>query len=260
MALTLAEIAELKRLRDQARRKQSSSPAPVAAAPIPVPMEPSEPSGQPVETVTQPQVRKGLPEGYVPSEEELKKFLALWDTLEDYVANENALNLIFRHDSAFAANTDIRHVIIKCSALNDFYSTNIFKVYPVAANIISIKDFDARLVTGDDALVHEIALVDGRRNYSFASKYCSHHQPSLYPIFDSYVKDVLVELRKRNPEHFHFRKATDLENYSVFRSAIDDVRIAFNLKKYSYKDIDRYLWQLGKMYYNKYSKQKSLSV
>lgn len=197
--------------------------------------------------------RKGLPEGYMPSEAELRRYLKLWDGLSDYVAHEAALGLIFRDDPEFKANTDLRVVIIKCSALNDFYATNIYKTAPVARKIVSIRDFDARLARADDALVEEVANVEGRRNYSFATKYCSHHRPDLYPIYDRYVADVLVELRRRDRRAFHFSNRSSLkESYPTFRQAIDDFRKAYGLQRYSYKDIDRYLWQLGKDYYNPY--------
>lgn len=196
--------------------------------------------------------RGGLPADYVPSVSELKKYLNLWDTLGDYVAHEEALSMIFREDPEFRLNTDLRCIIIKCSALNDFYATNIYRIAPVARKILEIADFDDRLTKGDDTLVEEIAMVDGRRNYSFATKYCSHHQPMLYPIFDRYVADVLAELRRRNPGAFRFRRKKELTDYSVFRDAIDDFKSTFSLDSYSYKDIDRYLWQLGKDFYNPY--------
>lgn len=243
---TLEEIDRLKALMEANRRrtpKDGDAELPSPAKPKPV--EPAEPVGG--------KPRKCLPADYVPSEAELRHFLKDWDELPEYVAHEKALNLIFRQDEAFAANTDIRHVIIKCSALNDFYATNIFSIYPVAENILKIKDFDARLRAGDDSLVDEIATVEGRRNYSFATKYCSHHQPLLYPIYDLYVDRVLTELRRRNPEAFRFRKHEELKDYATFRGAIDDVRLAYGLQAYSYKDIDRYLWQLGKLYYNQYT-------
>lgn len=195
---------------------------------------------------------KGLPKDYIPSESELKKYLDLWDNLDDYVAHEEGLSIIFRENSSFRQNTDLRYIIIKCSALNDFYATNIYRIAPVARKILEITDFDERLAKGDDKLVEEIALVDGRRNYSFATKYCSHHQPQLYPIFDSYVCDVLAELRRRNPDAFKFKNKKDLISYPTFKGAIDDFIRAYGLDKYSYKDIDRYLWQLGKDYYNRY--------
>lgn len=195
----------------------------------------------------------GLPAYYVPSESELNKYLNLWDTLSDYVAHEEALAMIFRMDPEFRLNTDLRCIIIKCSALNDFYATNIYRIAPVARKIHEIPDFDKRLTSGDDTLVDEIAMVDGRRNYSFATKYCSHHQPLLYPIFDRYVADVIAELRRRNPTAFRFRNKKALNDYTTFRGAIDDFRRAYGLETYSYKDIDRYLWQLGKEFYNHYN-------
>ncbi|MDE5837268.1 MAG: hypothetical protein K2H50_09740, partial [Paramuribaculum sp.] len=93
---------------------------------------------------------KGLPEYYLPSESELNKYLDLWDKLGDYVAHEKALSMIFREDSTFRQNTDLRHIIIKCSALNDFYATNIYRIAPVAGKIYNIPDFDERLAKGDD--------------------------------------------------------------------------------------------------------------
>lgn len=197
---------------------------------------------------------KGLPDSYSPSESELKKYLVRWDNLNDYVAHEEALAMIFRDNSTFRQNTDLRCIIIKCSALNDFYATNIFRIAPVARKILEITDFDERLTNGDDTLVEEIALVDGRRNYSFATKYCSHHQPLLYPIFDRYVCDVLADLCRRNPDAFRFKHKNALTSYPTFRGAIDDFRRAYGLDKYSYKEIDRYLWQLGKDFYNPYVK------
>ncbi|MDO5708167.1 MAG: hypothetical protein Q4P31_06000 [Andreesenia angusta] len=67
----------------------------------------------------------------------------------------------------------------------------------------------------DPILVNDIARVDMNCKiinfYFFATKYCSHHDPFNYPIFDAYVERVLLELNR--------------------------------------KDIDRYIWQLGKEYF-----------
>jgi hypothetical protein len=57
-------------------------------------------------------------------------------------------------------------------------------------------DIDARLHTGDATLVGDIAQVTMdsgkiKNFYSFATKYCSHHMPLEYPIYDSYV-DLLL--------------------------------------------------------------------
>ena len=71
-------------------------------------------------------------------------------------------------------------ILLKVAALNDFYSTNIFSVYPVAKHILSL-NIDDRLMTGDVALVSDIqkVTINGveKNFYSFATKYCSHHRP-----------------------------------------------------------------------------------
>lgn len=81
--------------------------------------------------------------------------------------------------------------LIKVSALNDFYSTNIFSPFQVAKHIINL-DIDDRLQVGDVTLVNDIAKVtmdNGKVEnfYFFATKYCSHHKPIDLPIYDSYV-------------------------------------------------------------------------
>ena len=101
----------------------------------------------------------------------------------------------------FKDNTSIENILIKCSVLNDFYSTNIFKVYPVAVHILDL-DIDDRLNRHDPTLVNDIAniVINGKSKYfySFASKYCSHHDPINYPIYDSYVEKVLKYFRNKD--------------------------------------------------------------
>lgn len=201
-------------------------------------------------------VKSGLPDFYEPSVRELQGYLAKWDTLNVYVEHEAALEMLFRSDTEFSRNTSLRHIIVKCAVLNDFYSTNIYQIEPVARNIASIRDFDRRLEHGDLSLVGEIAKADKVKNfnYSFATKYCSHHKPELFPIYDRYVADVLMFLRRKYPEIFKFKSRESLKDYGTFVEAIETVRQNFGLEAYSYKDIDRYLWQLGKDFYNPYAK------
>lgn len=200
--------------------------------------------------------KSGLPADYEPSVEELKGYLAKWDTLNVYVEHEAALTMLFREDKEFSQNTSIRHIIVKCAVLNDFYATNIFQVEPVARNIASIANFDERLNRGDRSLVGEIARAKDVKNfnYSFATKYCSHHRPEHYPIYDRYVADVLMFLRRKYPDIFTFVSRESLKDYDTFVEAIEAVRDNFGLEAYSFKEIDRYLWQLGKDFYNPYVK------
>lgn len=97
--------------------------------------------------------------------------------------------------------TELKEVIIKCSIFNEFYSTNIFKVFPVAKHIIEIENINEKLAEGKPTLVYEIANITLGKNgtqkylYSFASKFCSHHNEEAYLIYDSYVNTMLRYFR-----------------------------------------------------------------
>lgn len=71
----------------------------------------------------------------------VKAYLLRWESLEDYVSQEKAINRVYND---YRPNDDLGNVLIKCSVLNDFYSTNIFKTYPVAKRILDL-DIDNRL-------------------------------------------------------------------------------------------------------------------
>ena len=149
--------------------------------------------------------------------------------------------------------------MLKCATLNDFYSTNIFSIHPVARHIVQL-NIDERLQTGDIALVDEIQHVnvggDERNFYSFATKYCSHHNAEAFPIYDSYVEKVLCYFQSKY--HFSAFKACDLKNYTIFKSALLNFRDYYGLQSYSLKQIDQYLWLLGKEYFpKKYYKRLS---
>ena len=77
-----------------------------------------------------------MAESYKPTIKEVEKYLKLWDTLENYVLQENALDKLFFE--TYPHNEDISEILIKSSALNDFYSTNIFSIFPVAKHIHSL--------------------------------------------------------------------------------------------------------------------------
>ncbi len=185
-----------------------------------------------------------------PSHEEVKKYLNLWDALENYVLQENSLDKLFI--SVMPHNTDIRDILIKASTLNDFYSTNIFSIFPVAKHILNL-DIDERLSVGDTSLINDIANVEisGKHKffYSFATKYCSHHNPIDFPIYDSYVENVLMYFS--NKDGFLKIKRADLKDYDFFKQSLISFATYYNINSYNLKDLDRYLWQLGKEYFPK---------
>lgn len=191
-----------------------------------------------------------------PSAEQVERYLVKWDGLENYHLQEAALNKLFIE--LCPRNIDIIDILLKASTLNDFYSTNIFSIYPVAKHIYSL-DIDSRLKAGDVTLVRDIQYVgigDIEKNfYSFASKYCSHHNPLDYPIYDSYVDMVLRYFRNRDV--FSDFQDGDLKNYTKFKGILIDFRSFYCLDKYNLKQIDQYIWLLGKDYFPKnYGKKK----
>ena len=191
-----------------------------------------------------------------PSAEQVESYLAKWDGLENYHLQEDALNKLF--SELCPKNTDVIDVLLKASTLNDFYSTNIFSIYPVAKHICSL-NIDSRLKAGDVTLVRDIQYVtigDTEKNfYSFATKYCSHHNPLDYPIYDSYVGEVLRYFRNR--DDFSHSQDGDLKDYIKFKGILIDFRAFYRLDKYNLKQIDQYVWLLGKDYFPKnYGKKK----
>ena len=181
-----------------------------------------------------------------PAESQLLYYLNAWDDLENYRLQESALDKLFFE--TYPENTDIDDVLIKASSLNDFYSTNIFSIFTVAKHIVSL-DIDERIIGGDEHLVDEIAKVKMENGttknfYSFATKYCSHHKPLDYPIYDSYVDKVLKYFR--DTDGFYSFSNDDLKNYGAFKSILLHFQEFYCLTAYTLKDIDKYIWQLGK--------------
>lgn len=95
---------------------------------------------------------------------------------------KDALSVLVRH---FPRNVELPHVLLKVVALNKLYSTNILDVETVARPITGLR-IDAPLSGGSSQAVDLIASVriagKVRYNLSFATKYCSWHNPTAYPI------------------------------------------------------------------------------
>lgn len=195
--------------------------------------------------------KQELPKSYRPSVKDAQWFLDYWLKLPNYVNQENALKKLFLE--LCPENNTIEEVLIKCSSLNEFYSTNIFDIHTVAQHILSL-GIDERLKQGDLSLVDDIShVVKGNIKhtfYSFATKYCSHHQPERFAIYDNYVEKVLITLNKR--DHFSDFKNQELRKCSVFMRVIKDFMQYYGLTQIGIKQIDQYLWQLGKWYFNQY--------
>ncbi|MDA3927226.1 MAG: hypothetical protein PF904_21345 [Kiritimatiellae bacterium] len=187
-----------------------------------------------------------------PSKAIVNDSLETWTTLENDTLQEKSLSLLF--NELCPGNTRIENVLLKVSALNDFYSTNIYDTYTVAKHILSC-NIDSDLENGDFGLVNKIALVEisGKKKnfYSFASKYCSHHKHEIYPIYDSYVVKMLMYFKKK--DKFCYFKKDDLKTYEAFLGVIRVFQKFYGLKDFSLRQIDIYLWLAGKEFFpNKY--------
>ena len=209
------------------------------------------PGGKPMPRFT-PEKLKGPGNVDVPrpSAEQVSYYLRQWDSLENYHLQECALNKLFHQ--LCPENKTIEDVLLKAATLNDFYSTNIYSIYPVARHILEL-DIDSRLAAGRVDLVDDIqtVMVGGKEMhfYSFASKYCSHHSEKDYPIYDSYVDEVLRYFRAR--DGFARFQNAELKIYSRFKELLLAFRAFYGLEQFSLKEVDKYIWQLGKEYFPK---------
>ena len=185
-----------------------------------------------------------------PNKQIIEEYLVKWDNLEEhYIWQEKSLYKLFHED--YKNNTDLNEILIKCSCLNDFYSTNIFSIFSVAKNIYNLK-VDKRLNENDPSLVNDIAHVKingvDKTFYSFASKYCSHHNDE-FPIYDYFVDKMLIYFK--NKDKFAKFKKDDLKDYVKFRNILIEFKKFYDIEEYSLRDIDKYLWIAGKEYFPK---------
>ena len=182
-------------------------------------------------------------------------YLKKWDSLENYTLQEKSLGLLF--NEFCRGNTKLEFILLKVTTLNQFYSTNIFDTYSVAKHILKL-DIDQRLQSRDRLLVNELALITIKQKqkdfYSFASKYCAHHAPEAFPIYDSFVEKVLLYCA--NADGFAVFKKNDLKQYVSFVQIIIAFQKFYGLEKFSLRQIDVFLWLAGKEFFPRtYSKK-----
>jgi hypothetical protein len=158
---------------------------------------------------------------------------------------ESAVTQLFQ---AFPQNTDLPHILLKVLVLNKLYSTQIrdIDIETVARHIASL-GIDSLLSTGSAQAVTLIAKVDinkkQRNNFSFATKYCSWHNPASYAIYDSNVDECLWSYKKQNAFANFYRK--DLREYEKFLGVVTAFRGIYCLTSLSFKQLDKFLWLQG---------------
>lgn len=196
-----------------------------------------------------------------PSKDEMDRISALLEqepSFMHYKYEVSALEWLFK---SYPTNTNLDEIIIKVACLDRLYSTNITKSYkiPQVAQHIRKLNFDDRVQKGDITLVDDIANFSraqiegqgGKQILSFASKYCVWHSSVVYGkddfvIIDSIVKTKLKEFNEEYSFAPKFSKK-DLKDYKKYKEILERFREFFGLKECSFRDIDRYLWRLGKL-------------
>jgi hypothetical protein len=148
--------------------------------------------------------------------------------------------------AAFPDNRDESAVLLKATTINSLYATNIYAIFQVAQHICSM-NIDPKLAQGSLEVVDEIATITlkgkRKRNYSFATKYCSWHRPEIYPIFDSYVERLLWAYRQQ--DHFADYKRGETWHYPRYVEIIEQFRTHYGLNRFSFKELDKFLWLYG---------------
>lgn len=159
------------------------------------------------------------------------------------------------HNNKAAVNTKVK-------LLNLFYSTGIQATNKMSDNILSIKNIDNRLSSGDKSLIPEIATLktskeEKRYNYSFATKYCAYHNPEKFPIYDSIVAMTFISFfekgllpnykcgnRKSSASNTFTKRefANKIKDYNFFVELYDYFMELFDLKTFTYRQVDSYIW------------------
>lgn len=186
-----------------------------------------------------------------PSVKEVERYLNQWIETRIYQSSENCLNELFRN---YSSNNKLNEIIVKVCALDTLFSTNVGRWFFEISNHILNYDFDTKLKV-NKLDVNDFALVDilnkktnkkvERNFYSFATKYCHFHSPTNdYPIYDSYVDKALWHFH--NQFKFGVFARNILREHGEFKKILNEFRITFGLEKFTLREIDKYLWLVGK--------------
>ena len=157
---------------------------------------------------------------------------------------ERAIRILFEK---FPDNKSFESVLLKSIVINNLYATQIRAIVTAAEHIHAL-DIDEKVRRGDPEIVDKIdrMTISGkqRNNYSFATKYCSFHNPAAYPIYDSFVDRLLTAYQRQ--ERFTGVGKLDLKNYQTFRQVLSEFRQFYGLEEINLRKLDMFLWGYGK--------------
>jgi hypothetical protein len=155
---------------------------------------------------------------------------------------EEALGQLLKQ---FPQNVETAHVLLKVLVLNQLYSTRInnIDIEPLAHHIAGL-GIDNLFAQGSIKAVGLITNCPNLRKYlSFASKFCSWHNPKAYPIYDGNARASLWAYKKQDRfANFHQQ---DLWVYESYRAAIVAFSEHYGLNSMDFKQLDKFLWRSG---------------
>jgi len=145
----------------------------------------------------------------------------------------------------FPRNIEASHILLKILALNQLYSTriNYVDVVPLARHIARL-GIDSLLDHRSPRAVDLIFVCPPLpKYYSFATKFCSLHNPTAFPIYDHYVDECLWLYKKQDGFAMFHRQ--DLYIYEKFVEIVTAFRNHYGLTCFTFRQIDKFLWQTG---------------
>jgi vacuolar-type H+-ATPase subunit C/Vma6 len=83
-----------------------------------------------------------------------------------------------------------------------------------------------------------------RQYLSFASKFCSWHNPTAYPIYDGNVRECL-SLYQKQDSFAQFRNKEDLYYYQKLFDAVLAFRSHYGLNSLTFKQLDKFMYRVG---------------
>lgn len=173
---------------------------------------------------------------------DIKSYISKFDT--ENRLEEDALSIIFK---TFPNNNCDTDIYIKASLLNNAYHTGIKDkdLHILCKHIASIDNLDSLIDKGNFSAVLQIGLTPSSINncFSFASKYCSWHNPDAFPIMDRFSRGSLYSFCSIKN---HKIKKRDLYDYFRYVEIYQQFISLCDFHNISYKDIDKFLWLYGK--------------
>lgn len=190
-----------------------------------------------------------------PTSDLVRKYNSKFDDDPDVAIADSTVRNLF---DEFPRNDNLEHVLRKVIILNQLYNARLWTTATlvVARRIVELK-IDVRLNNHDLDLVSDIALniIKGKTWHfnSFASKYCSFHQPDFYPMIDQYVCRLLNSYR-RDLSFVAFR-SVEFKDYRRFYEIVCQFKTHFKLDEFSLKEIDKFLWAYGTELFANFARQ-----